>query len=133
MLRTNERDRPPSPLPLLPLKLFGGFVRLVREIGARRSRPTVVVFLPVRVYRMGDHLVTLMLVGEQLLESDDGADDQRDLADRERLEREQGKAAQRDRYQSGGLQFEQQQDRQQRLDDLLLLSSGWNRNGSMDR
>lgn len=112
----------------MDLKLLGGFVRLVREIGPRRSRPPVVVFLPVRVYRVGDHFVTLMLVGEQLLQGDDGADDQRDLADRERLEREQGKPAQRDRYQSCGLQFEQQQDRQQRFHDLLLLSSSCNPN-----
>lgn len=76
---------------------------------------------------MGDHFVALMLVGEQLLEGDDGADDQRDLADRERLEGEQGQPAQRDRYQSGGLQFEEQQDRQQRFHDLLLLSPSWNR------
>lgn len=108
--------------------LFGRLVRVVREVRASRSCPAVVVvvlFVAIRVDWMSHHLVALVvLVGEQLLQSDDCADDQGDLADHEGLQGQQGQGAEGDRDQSSGLQFQQQQDRDQGFHDLLLLSTG---------
>lgn len=109
------------------IELFGGFVRFVREIGAgRRPRPAVMVVVhvvSVVVDRMSDYLVALVFVGEQFLQADDQADDQGDLADHEGLESDQSQGAESDRDEGGSLQFQEQQDRQQGLDDLLLLAA----------
>jgi len=92
------------------IELFGGLVRFVREIGAgRRPRPAVMVvmhFVSVVMDGMGDDLVALVLVSEQLLQTDDQTDDEGDLADHERLESDECQGAEGDRDEGGSLQFQ---------------------------
>lgn len=79
----------------------------------------------VRVVRVGDHFVALLgLLVEQLLEADDGGQDEGDLADDQSLERDQGEESDGQGQEGGGLQLEQQQQGQEQLLDLLLLAAG---------
>lgn len=73
--------------------------------------------------RVSDDLVALALGGEEFLEGDYEGDDEGDLADDEGLEGDQGEGAEGDRDEGGGLQLQEQQDRQEALDDLLLLAA----------
>lgn len=82
----------------------------------------------VRVVRVGDHFVALLgLLVEQLLEADDGGQDEGDLADDQSLERDQGEESDGQGQEGGGLQLEQQQQGQEQLLDLLLLAAGCGR------
>lgn len=89
-----------------------------------RSGPSAAVVLIVVVGNLvGYDLVALVLVSKELLQSDNGADYQGDLADDEGLESQESQTTESDGDQSGGLEFQEEEDWQEGLDDLLLLAT----------
>lgn len=93
----------------------------------------IVVRARVRVVRVGNNLVALFaLLVEELLERDDGGQDEGDLSDDQGLEGDQGEGTEGERQQSGGLQLEEEEQREEQLLDLLLLATSC-RNGRRAR
>ena len=120
MWKVELRVRPPGPRSTL---LGGGLVGGVGQV--ERSGPATAVVLVVVVWDLvGDDLVALVLVAQELLQGDDGAEDQGDLADDQGLEGQEGQTSEGDGDQSGGLKFQEQEDGQEGFHDLLLLATG---------
>lgn len=97
-------------------------------LGIQGASVSVVVIVRggVRVVRVGNDLVALVsLLVEQLLEGDDGGQDEGDLADDQGLEGDQGEGTEGQREQGSGLQLEEQQQREEQLLDLLLLATSY--------
>lgn len=79
----------------------------------------------VRVVWVGDDFVALFwLLVEQLLQTDDGGQDQGNLADDQSLESDQSQESDGQWEEGSGLQLEQQEQGQEQLLDLLLLAAG---------
>lgn len=107
--------------------LFSGFVRVIREIRAgRRSRPAMMIvvhLVSVIMDGMSDYLVTLALVSEQFLQSDDQADDEGNLADDESLNSDQSQSTKGNWDKGSSLKFQEKKDGQQGFNNLFLLTT----------
>jgi hypothetical protein len=77
---------------------------------------------------MGNNFVglALLLAAQQFLQTNDTGDEQSQFTDDQGLEGEQGDTTDQQGQQGGGLQFHQQQQRQQQFLGLLLLATGCN-------
>lgn len=83
----------------------------------------VVHFVSIIMDGMSDYLVTLALVSEQFLQSDDQADDEGNLADDKSLNSEQSQSTEGNWDKGGSLKFQEEKNGQQRFNDLLLLTT----------
>lgn len=108
--------------PTLSLARRRGFVGAVGQVHGASPASVSVVLVVVR-HVVGYDLVALSLVAEELLERQDGAYDQGDLAHDEGLECQEGQSTEEDGNQGCSLELQEQEDRQKGLDDLLLLAA----------
>ena len=72
---------------------------------------------------VSDHLVALIFVGEELLESNDHGDYESDLSNNEGLESEERQSTESNWDEGSGLQFQKKQNRQKRFYNLLLFAT----------
>lgn len=86
----------------------------------------VVRIVSVIVNGVSDDLVALALVSEQLLQTEDQADDESNLADDKGFECYQSQGTEGNRDKGGSLQFQEEKDRQQGFNNLLLFATSWN-------
>lgn len=118
-------------IPLVILEIFffllsGGFVCAVGKFEWSSPATASVVFIVVVCGLVSDNFVALVFVAEELLQSDDGTDDQGDLGNDESLEGEEGKSTESDGDQSCGLQFQEKEDGEEGFSDFLLFATSWN-------
>lgn len=84
------------------------------------ASPGVVAARAAAVVRVADDLVgDALLVAEELLEADDGGEDEGDFADDQGLACDEGDRAEGERDQSGGFQFQSDQKRQEDFGGFL--------------